>query len=503
MKSKKRQIIPTGLICKTKVLVGQPKSKEVNFMSTSRRILLALMGPIIYLLVSICGASALTVKGAQAVGVSLWMVFWWVTRPVDITTTAFVPVACNALFNIVPMGALVSQYSNPSIILVFSSTLLTLPWAKIGLDRRVALKCLSVIGPSMKSQIIVWSVFPILFSTVLPNVVVVALFTPIAIAMLKAAGYDGKSAAAAPILCAIGWCAGIGGVGTPVGGAMNVVAIDLLQKTTGHEFLFMDWVSHIVPYLIITSIICIIGQLMLPREVENLEGTKEYFTEAYKELGPMKRTEKISMSLFVIALVGSFLRPLYAAILPGLVPAFLYAILGFLGFFINGDDGKPLVDWDYVQKNMLWGMMILFAGGLAMGNLLGASGANKAIAELIANNMHMGPGLPMIIAITIFAVAVSEATNSTVSAAVVVPIVITYTQKAGLPLIPYFFVTAMAYNSEFLLPVSVRAITCGNGLDPNVQMKRGIPIMLLRALCVIVVGYICLQIPGFAQVGSI
>lgn len=472
-------------------------------MSTSRRILLALMGPVIYLLVSICGASALTVKGAQAVGVSLWMVFWWVTRPVDITTTAFVPVACNALFNIVPMGALVSQYSNPSIILVFSSTLLTLPWAKIGLDRRVALKCLSVIGPSMKSQIIVWSVFPILFSTVLPNVVVVALFTPIAIAMLKAGGYDGKSAAAAPILCAIGWCASIGGVGTPVGGAMNVVAIDLLQKTTGHEFLFMDWVSHIVPYLIITSIICIIGQLMLPREVENLEGTKEYFTEAYKELGPMKRTEKISMSLFVIALVGSFLRPLYAAILPGLVPAFLYAILGFLGFFINGDDGKPLVDWDYVQKNMLWGMMILFAGGLAMGNLLGASGANKAIAELIANNMHMGPGLPMIIAITIFAVAVSEATNSTVSAAVVVPIVITYTQKAGLPLIPYFFVTAMAYNSEFLLPVSVRAITCGNGLDPNVQMKRGIPIMLLRALCVIVVGYICLQIPGFAQVGSI
>lgn len=143
----------------------------------------------------------------------------------------------------------------------------------------------------------------------------------------------------------------------------------------------------------------------------------------------------------MIALIGSFLRPLYASILPGLVPAFLYAILGFLGFFITGDDGKPLVDWDYVQKHMLWGMMILFAGGLAMGNLLGASGANKAIAELIANHMHMPPGLPMIIAITVFAVAVSESTNSTVSAAVVVPIVITYTQRAGLPLMPYFFIT--------------------------------------------------------------
>ena len=49
----------------------------------------------------------------------------------------------------------------------------------------------------------------------------------------------------------------------------------------------------------------------------------------------------------------------------------------------------------------------------------------------------------------------------------------------------------------------LRAITCGNGLDPNVQMKRGLPIMLIRALSVIVVGYICLQIPAFSQVGSL
>lgn len=31
----------------------------------------------------------------------------------------------------------------------------------------------------------------------------------------------------------------------------------------------------------------------------------------------------------------------------------------------------------------------------------------------------------------------------------------------------------MGYNAEFLLPVSVRAITVGNGLDADKQMKYG------------------------------
>lgn len=63
----------------------------------------------------------------------------------------------------------------------------------------------------MKSQIIVWLLASIVLSTVLPNVVVVAIFTPIAVSMLKAAGYeDIKTAeAAVPILCCIGWGARI------------------------------------------------------------------------------------------------------------------------------------------------------------------------------------------------------------------------------------------------------------------------------------------------------
>lgn len=123
------------------------------------------------------------------------------------TVTAFVPVLVNALLNIVPMASLTAQYASDSIILILGSSLLTLPWAATGLDRRVALKILSIIGPSMRSQITVWLLASMLVSSILPNVAVCALYTPIAVSMLAAAGIEDieSSEHAVPILLAIGW----------------------------------------------------------------------------------------------------------------------------------------------------------------------------------------------------------------------------------------------------------------------------------------------------------
>ena len=58
----------------------------------------------------------------------------------------------------------------------------------------------------------------------------------------------------------------------------------------------------------------------------------------------------------------------------------------------------------------------------------------------------------------------------------------------------------MAYNAEFLLPVSVRAITVGYGLDANKQMKCGIPVLIARFVIVVVLGYALLKFwPMFGE----
>ncbi|MDO4474634.1 MAG: SLC13 family permease [Eubacteriales bacterium] len=474
-------------------------------MSNKTRIIHLIIGPVLFAIGSVLLKGALSPTGAQAFGVLLWMVYWWATRPVDLTVTAFLPIITNGLFNMVPMGDVTSQYASGSIILIFGSCLLTIPWATTGLDKRVALKVLSLVGPSMKSQITVWLFASMLFSSCLPNVAVCALFTPIAVAMIHAAGYEDirKAAPAVPILLCVGWGAGLGGVGTPLGGAMNVAAISFFQEWSGHEFMYFDWVIRILPYFILAGVVTLLIMFaMFTRKGEALEGTKDYFNKAYAELGPMSADEKICGSLFIFAMIGAFTRPLFADYLPGLEPAYIFAILGSLSFIITSrtdKEKKPLLTWPHAQQNMLWGMMLLFGGGLALGKLINGSGAGEGLAQVITN-FNLTSDIAIIVVFAIFAIVISELTSSTVSAAVTIPIILTLCTNLGKNPVPYWFICVMAYNAEFLLPVSVRAITVGYGLDANQQMKRGIPVVIARFVIVVVLGYALLKFwPMFGQ----
>lgn len=463
-------------------------------MDIRKRLFALCMGPLLFLIVSLgLGKTGLiNYTAAKGLGTALWMIYWWVSRPVDITVTALLPGVINAIFNIVPMEDVISQYASSSIILIFGSCLLTAPWSQIGLDKRISLKALTLIGPSMKSQITVWLLAAVVLSNMMPNVVVVAIFTPIAVSMLAEAGYKDikKCEAATPILCAIAWGSQVGGAGTPLGGAMNITAISFIEQYTGQEFMYVDWLKNMLPYTIFATVVVLVAMLLQPLKTTSLYGTKEYFEACYLELGPMKKDEKISLFLFIAAMLGSFVRPLYADIFPGLVPAYLFLILGFLNFvIISAEKKEMLLTWDRAQTEVMWGMLLLFAGGLALGQILTGSGANDVIANMIASANLTG-GFGTIIIFAIFACLVSEMTNSTVSAAVTLPIVIGVTSKLGLNPLPYVFATAMAMNYESLLPVSVRAISVSYGLDPAKLMRKGLPVTILRMMVAIIAGFI-------------
>lgn len=474
-------------------------------MSVQRRFICLLTGPAILVLSILLLSDVLTVSGAQATGVSLWMIFWWITRPVNITITGILPVVANAFLNMVPMGTITAQYASDSIILVFASGLITLPWASIGLDRRIALKVLSLVGPSMKSQITVWFLASVVLSTTLPNVAVCAMFCPIAVSMLAAAGYHDIPTCepAVPILIAIGWGVTLGGTGSPLGGAMNLVAISYLEEYTGKEFMYIDWLIRLVPFLIIVTIVLLVCMLLIPLKTKTLDGTKEYFERSYAELGPMKRDEKLCAALFLLALIGAFTRPLYADILPALSPAYIFLTIGFICFFITLADKSFLLTWENAQRGTMWGMMILFAGGMALGQLINGSGAGSRIAELVSG-LSLDGGLLTIVALVVFTRLIAEFTNGTTAAAVSIPIVFELTAELGLNPIPYWFVTIMAYNGEFLLPISVRAIPVGHGLDANKLLKGGIPMTIISSIVAIVFGYVAMKVwPGFGQLSSL
>lgn len=458
-----------------------------------------IFGPLIFIAGSVILNDLLGFSGAIAVSSLFWMVFWWVTRPVNMTVTAILPIIINTVFNIIPMDHILKQYASPSLVLIFGAGLLSLAMANTGLDKRIALKALSLIGPSMKSQIVVWFCASTVLSTFMPNVAVCAIYCPIAVAMLNAAGYTEikKSRQANLILLAIGWGAGIGGVGSPLGGAMNITAISYLNEYLGKEFMYFEWAVRMVPYMIIITIILLFYMIYISKNCEAIHGSKEYFRSLLNDMPAMSIDERISGAMFVIAMVLAFIRPLYADIMPAAEPAYIFLFFGFIMFFIIRKDHRPFIVWEEAQKETLWGMMILFGGGVALGTLINDSGAALSIGRLFAL-IDIKSELLLITIIAVMAVLLSELTNSTVCAAVLTPVVLNSITNIGLDPIPYWFCLCIAMNAEFLLPLSVRAIPVSYGLDPDIMFKKGLAAVLIRAAVCILYVYLCLCfIPQF------
>ena len=121
--------------------------------------------------------------------------------------------------------------------------------------------------------------------------------------MLRSVGEDDvtESRMALPILLAIGWGSGIGGFGSPIGSSANLVAVSYIEKLTGHEFMYYDWVIRFLPLLAIVFFLNLIFLWLIPAPAKDLPGTRAYFREMYSKFGTMRRGEKIGLYLFILA----------------------------------------------------------------------------------------------------------------------------------------------------------------------------------------------------------
>ena len=382
--------------------------------------------------------------------------------------TALLPIAVNAVLNLIPSGHVISNYFSEIVVLLLGADLICLTWSRTGLDRRVAVKALCGIGTSMRQQIVAWLGASVVLSVFLPNVVVAAILCPIAAAMLKFVngGEEPDVRQSAPILLAIGWGSGIGGFGSPIGGAANLVAIAYLEQLTGHEFMYVDWVLRFVPILFLVFLLNLFFLWQINRTTQDLNGSASYFKKLNEEFGPLKRGEKIGLTLFVLATMLAFLRPLYAEVLPGLKPAYSF---------------------------------LTFASGMALGRMLIETGAVKQLTALIASSGPSG-GLGTVALFAAFGCFLTELSSNTAAASIALPVVISITQAIGLNPVPYMLLTVVAVNCAYVLPVSTRAIPVSYGLDAGLQIRKGLRLTILNVLLVTALGWFCINyVPFFSR----
>lgn len=440
------------------------------------KIIHVLIGPALFALCCLALPTSVFAEfqAKAAIGTVAWLAYWWVTRPVDLAVTAFLPIVVNALFEMAPMNTVIANYSSETILLLLGSSILAVSIEKTGLDRRIAAKFLSIIGENFRVQLVFWFILSAFLSAILPNAVVCATITPIAVSMLKYVGEGDikTSRIGSKLLLYIAYAVGLGGLFSPLGGAMNLVTVDYLQQVTGEEFMYYKWVVRFAPIIVILLISNILFMLRNVKKGDTLPGSKDYFREQYKQMSSMTTEEKLTLALFLAATVLSFTRSLYQDILPGLKPAYVFMACAVISFFVTGKEKKPVMIWKEVQGKLVWELMFVFAGGLAAGSLINESGAADAIGVLVSG-MGLKGGIMTVFAIVTVTLLLSDVTSNTATAATALPIVISIVQGLGLNPVPWIYIATIGVNLSYMLPTSIRAIPVGYGLEPKYMLKEG------------------------------
>ena len=121
-----------------------------------------------------------------------------------------------------------------------------------------------------------------------------------------------------------------------------------------------------------------------------------------------------------------------------------------------------------------WGIILLFGGGLSMGELAFSTGLAEAMGRGITSWLPSQSELALTVLFTAVAIVMSEAASNTASANMIVPIAIAVSEAAGVnPLQPALAATLGA-SMGFMMPISTppNAIVYSSGHVPITAMMR-------------------------------
>ena len=158
--------------------------------------------------------------------------------------------------------------------------------------------------------------------------------------------------------------------------------------------------------------------------------------------------------------------------LPNELVAILAAGLLFL-LPTNLSKGEWTVSWKQAA-GINWGIIILFGGGLAFGDLMVKTGLSNSISQGVMALFGSQTVWSLTAGSIVVAVLVSELVSNTATASMVIPVVIAIAQSAGVSPVAPALGACLGASLGFALPVSTppNAIVYSSGFVPIKSMLR-------------------------------
>lgn len=356
------------------------ESKAINVKTGKySKLLIGLLAICVYfILSSLPTPEGLTVNGQKALALMIAAIIIWMFEVIPIGISAPLMVMLMGFLEIVPMKDAMSNFMIPTIFFIMAALIIAAGFVESGLGNRLSLTVSTLFGSKSDRVLLSFMLSTALVSTVLVDIPTAVIFSGIAYSLLKKNNCTpGKSNFGKAMMIGIPIASAIGGIGTPAGSGINIMALSLLKDTANVEINFLQWTVIGFPMAIILTIAAwYIVLKTFPPEFEKVEGLDDVAQER-RNLGPLSIYEKKFVGIFSITLLLWFTQPL-----THLDPA-VVAIVTASIFFLPGIN---LTTWDNVKGKI--GLDALFLIGAA--NSISMAIYHLKGAEWLANSVLGG-----------------------------------------------------------------------------------------------------------------
>jgi sodium-dependent dicarboxylate transporter 2/3/5 len=401
----------------------------------------------------------------------------WMTQALPLTVTALLVPLLAVPLGLANVREALAPFANPIIFLFLGGFVLAAALQRHGLDRELANWVLRRAGGRRREAI--WLLFGMtaLLSMWISNTATAALMLPLALGLLAREG-NGEAARRERVFVLLGvaYSASIGGLGTLVGSPPNAIA-------AAHAGIsFAEWLWFGIPLVLVLLPLMLLALTVTLRPA--LAGRIEVPAGSLV----WTRERRITVAVFLLAAAGWIGgAPLAKWLGIGADFDTLVALLAIVLLVAT-----KTLNWKEAERGTDWGILLLFGGGLALGQIMDKSGGSRFLADQLLLVLGQAPLLPALLGIVAFIVFMSELASNTAIAALLIPVFAGIGTAFGMSPEVLAVTVAAAASCGFMLPVATppNALVYGTGQVPAAAMLRAG--LLLDLFCIAAVAALAL-----------
>jgi sodium-dependent dicarboxylate transporter 2/3/5 len=426
---------PDSMVTKAQELFSNLNSDQIAEKAFNMKIIIALLG-----CCTVFFATEALPMPAVALFIGLVQLFFGITEPKNVVAT----------------------YAHDAVWFIAGSLAMGATMVKYGLDKRIGMLVMNLSGTKVKNIVLGILVGTAIPSAFISEASIAPMFLPIAMALYT---LTSKKIGDAPqlgklLMMSIAIGCMVGAPMSPTGGARNAIMIGFLGNLgPEYEISFMQWMILGSFYTFFLGLFfAFLLPLLYKPEVDDLSDAVNTLREDLKKHGKMTKEQWMVSGIALLMIIAWITdKDLIAPILGFPLGLGGVAMTGAVLFMLLG-----LTSWSDYEKNISWGVIVLYAGAISLGAVFKSSGAAKWLADSlidILTTYNLQEGLPLAILVAIIGALMTNLMSAGATVAVIGPVVLEMAVSSGTNPIIVGVALAIATSMAFWLVIGTPAST--------------------------------------------